>query len=103
MYDALEWIYERWKVPEELLTDHDISIVQRHYEGLSKRLGFKVDVPEQYFTRLGYQILMEHEFDYARWTFDQYHEAYPTSSHPFVGLGDVALMQGRLKRSEGLL
>ena len=94
LYDALEWIYDGWQVPEELLTDYDISIVERHYATLSERLGFKVEVPEQYYARMGYRILAEHEFEYAQWTFEQYQDTYPESVEALVGLADVALMQG---------
>lgn len=99
LYDALEWTYEGWTVPEYLLADNDISIVERHYHALSKRLGVEVSVPEHYYTRLGYRILGEQDFDYAAWTFQQYHEAYPGSSRALVGLGDSELMRGELEKA----
>ena len=97
--DALQWTYEGWTVPEHLLTDNDISIVQRHYQAISKRLGIDVNVPEHYYTRLGYRILGEQDFDYAIWTFKQYHEAYPGSSGDLVGLGDTELMRGEFEKA----
>ena len=100
LYDALEWVYEGWQVPVILLTDNDISIVERHYDELSERVGMDVAVPEHYYTELGYRILSEHEFDYAQWTFEQYTQTYPSSAKALIGLGDVALMRGQLDEAK---
>ena len=97
VYDALTFVFDGWQIDEALLTDHDVSIVERHYDALSSRLGFDIPVPELYYTTLGYRILAELEFDYAIWTFNQYKEAYPTSAEAHVGLADVHLMQGNLE------
>lgn len=93
-YTALETIFDGWKIPDSYLTDLDISIAERHYQGLSDRLGFTVQVPAAYYRELGYKILAAHEYDYAQWTFEQYAKAYPEAAGPFVGMGDVSLMQG---------
>lgn len=99
LYSALEWIYEGWRVPDALLTDNDISVVHKHYEDLSKRLGYEIKTPQNYYSQLGYRILAEHEFDYASWTFGQYHEAYPSAAGALVGMGDVSLMQGQVEEA----
>lgn len=100
LHDALEWLYKGWQVPEVMLTDNDISIVERHYKALSERLGMDVKVPEHYYTELGYRILSEHDFDYAEWTFEKYTHAYAGSAKALVGLGDVALMRGRIDEAK---
>ena len=98
-YEALESIFDGWFIPEEYLTDHDISVVERHYASLSERLGFEVPVPELYYLQLGYRILATRDFEYGRWTFGRYVEVFPHSAAAWVGLGDVQLMAGTFEEA----
>ena len=92
--NALTSIFDGWRLNDVYLSDKDISIVERHYQSLSKRMGYHIPVPEVYYTQLGYSILADLDFSYAMWTFDKYIEAYPQSAQAWVGKGDVLLMQG---------
>ncbi|MFK7846768.1 MAG: alpha/beta hydrolase-fold protein [Rhodothermales bacterium] len=99
IYDALESIFDGWTIPEQHLTDHDVSIAQRHYAQLSTKFGFNIKVPESIYTTLGYRILAEREFSYAQWTFEQQLMDYPESSEAHVGMGDAYLLQGEIDKA----
>lgn len=99
MYNALESIFDGWTIPDKYLTDHDVSIAQRHYAQLSTKFGYNIKVPEWIYTTLGYNILAEKEFSYAQWTFEQQLIDYPESSEAHVGIGDTYLLQGELDKA----
>ena len=97
LYNALESIFEGWTIPEQYLTDYDVSIAERHYAGLSQKLGFPIAVPEIIYSTLGNRILAEQDYSYAAWTFEKQLSAYPESVGARIGLGDVHLLQGDIK------
>ena len=93
-YDALHFIFDYYPMkltrPEYMKMDKDvISKIEKHYEYVSKQLGYKVNMPESMVNSMGYQKLGAKDFDIAEYLFKLNITNYPESANTYDSLGDL--------------
>ena len=92
-YDALEWTFDGWNVPDSILValgegEEGWSGIEAHYSMLSERFGFDVKVPEGFVNGVGYGLLNMARVDDAIQAFELNVELYPGSANVYDSLGD---------------
>jgi tetratricopeptide (TPR) repeat protein len=93
-YDALRFIFDYYPMkltrPEYINMDRDvISKIEKHYEDVSKQLGYKVKLPESMVNGMGYQKLGAKSYDIAEYLFKLNIANYPQSANTYDSLGDL--------------
>ena len=98
-YDALHFIFDYY--PLKLTRDdymntnkEVISKFEKHYDDVSKHLGYTVKTPEDLVNNIGYQKIAEKNFDLAEYLFKLNTENYPLSANTFDSLGDLYNAKG---------
>jgi len=74
----------------------DLADIQSHYAGLTARLGYPVEVPEQPINQVGYQFLGQKELDRAIAIFRYNLELHPASANAHDSLGEGLETAGKL-------
>ena len=92
-YDALEWTFEGWNMPDAFEAaleegEEGWSRIEAHYSMLSERFGFEVKVPEAFVNGVGYNLLQMRRVDDAIRAFELNVELYPGSANVYDSLGD---------------
>jgi hypothetical protein len=93
-YDALHFIFDYYPITltmdEYMDTNKDvIAKIERHYEDVSKYLGYKVKWPENLVNGMGYQKLATKNFEMAEYLFKLNSSNYPESANTYDSLGDL--------------
>ncbi len=92
-YDALHFIFDYYRLKlsmdEYINMNKDvISKIEKHYENVSKKLGYTVKLPESMVNGLGYQKLATKNFEMAEYLFKINIANYPESANAYDSLGD---------------
>jgi hypothetical protein len=92
-YDALEWTFDGWNVPDSIMValgegEEGWSGIEAHYAMLSERFGFDIKVPEGFVNGVGYGLLNMARVDDAIQAFELNVELYPGSANVYDSLGD---------------
>ncbi len=98
-YWGLRKIFEGWRLPLDRQTrtfKGSLADIKSHYAGLTQRMGYPVDIPEQPINLVGYQFLGQREFDKAIAVFRYNLELHPTSANAHDSLGEALENQGKL-------
>ena len=95
-YDGLRFIFSwyRLKLSPPDFMSADTGIVQkyrRHYQAVSKELGYKVAPPEMQINGLGYFILSQKHYQKAAALFRMNIENYPQSGNTYDSYADALL------------
>lgn len=94
LYDGLRFIFDGYK-PPDISVLKTASMVNEHFEQLSRRLGFKVLPPEELVRGIGYVCLDDaHETNNAIEVLKLDVSNYPTSAYAHKHLADVYLAAG---------
>ncbi len=93
-YDALHFIFDFYPLkltrPEYMNMNKDvISKIEKHYEDVSKHLGYKVKLPESMVNSMGYQNLSAKNYEIAEYLFKLNIANYPESANTYDSLGDL--------------
>ena len=90
-YQALEAIYSDWQIPDiiQLVKNHGIEAVDKHYVMLSKKYGHTISTPERVINQLGYWYLSEGETETAIHLFLRNVKIYPSSANVYDSLADA--------------
>jgi predicted alpha/beta superfamily hydrolase len=96
-YEGLRTIFKDFQPPTDAdgLIAPDWAAVQKHFEGVSRRYGYRVRVPEAMTNALGYQKLAQNRFDEAVAIFRANVEQYPHSANVYDSLGEAYEKSGR--------
>ncbi len=96
-YDGLRKIFADFAPPTDATgrVAQDWAALRKHYEGLSKRYGYRVRVPEAMANVFGYQKLGQKRFEEAIEIFRANVESYPHSANVHDSLGEAYEKQGR--------
>jgi len=93
-YDALHFIFDYY--PLKLTRDdfmkmdkEVISKFEKHYEDVSRQLGYEVKIPESLVNYMGYHKLTGKDFDMAEYLFKLNITNYPSSANTYDSLGDL--------------
>lgn len=93
--DGLSFIFDGWRMdmddPENL---PEYEEIHRHFEELSKKLGYTIKPPEQFLAGLGFVYLEMKDYQKAVATFERYVGDYPNSSGAFFCLGLAQVESG---------
>jgi uncharacterized protein len=103
-YDALHFIFDYYPMkltrPEYMNMDKEvISKIEKHYEDVSKHLGYKVKLPESMVNSMGYQKLGAKSYDMAEYLFKLNIANYPESANTYDSLGDLYDAKGDKKNA----
>jgi tetratricopeptide (TPR) repeat protein len=101
LYDALEKLFDGFGLPEDVLA-RGSEAVEEHYQALSKRFGFRIEVPEVIRNAMGYALLQEKRIEEAIEVFRRNVEAYPGSWNVYDSLGEAYMLAGETERAEAL-
>lgn len=95
-YDALEALFEPFRLPPAAIANSDLAALDRHYDSLRARFGFPERTPEVALNRLGY-LLLQDTTRRAR-SLDVFREnarRFPSSANTYDSLGDGYRALGR--------
>ncbi len=103
-YDALRFIFEkyRFKLTPKDLTDPTVDLVgkfERHYQEVSKLLGYKLSPPEDMINELGGDFLQRKEYTKAEGLFKLNVANYPESYTVYDSYGDYFLATGNKSKA----
>lgn len=105
-YDALRFIFEKYrlKLSPKDYTDPTVDLVnkfQKHYQEVSKLLGYKLSPPEDVINNLGVDFLQQKQYARAKGLFKINVDNYPGSYNVYDSYGDYFLAIGdKLKAIE---
>jgi predicted alpha/beta superfamily hydrolase len=99
IYYGLEAIYADWKLPKETFKE-GLASVDKHYQKLSEKYGYKVATPEYTINAMGYQYLGEKDFDKAIIVFKENVKRFPKSANVYDSLGEAYEKNGQLNEAE---
>jgi tetratricopeptide (TPR) repeat protein len=95
LYFGLEKLYESWMIKADL-ADQGIAVVEDHYNNLSDRYGYKIDIPENVLNAMGYRTLGQQKHDLAIEYFLYNVKLYPESVNVYDSLGEGYEAAGKL-------
>lgn len=98
VYQGMEALYAGWRLPDDL-TVLGLPGIRKHYEALSARFGYPVDVPEAALNQLGYQLLNRKRVDDAIGVFRKNIELFPESANVYDSLGEALEQAGRFEEA----
>ena len=94
--DALDFVYADWVLPGEVLAS-GLEAVDAHFDRLSDRFGYRIEVPEAVINRMGYRRMNAGDLDGAIALFRRNAETYPGSANVHDSLGEAYLARGDLE------
>lgn len=94
-YAGLRKVFEGWEPPPIRSVDD----LERHYAQLSKRFGYKIDVPEDKMNLAGYLLLRAKRIVEAIAVFRKNAATYPASANVFDSLADAYEENGQLRQA----
>ncbi|HLX92429.1 MAG TPA: alpha/beta hydrolase-fold protein [Puia sp.] len=92
-YDALHFLFEfyplRLSLDEQINPDMGaIAKIEKHYEIVSKSMGYTIKFPEELANSMGYQELAKKRYSEAEYLFKLNIANYPESPNVFDSMGD---------------
>ncbi len=96
LYNGLELLYENWAL-KAAVADQGIDAVHDHYNSLSAKYGYKVEVPENVFNAMGYRAINQKKIDLAIEYFLHNVKLYPQSANVYDSLGEGYEAAGELE------
>lgn len=98
-YDALHFIfsYYRMKFGPKDFFDPTVDVAgkfEKHFQNVSKEMGFEVKPTEDTINAIGYQVLGDKQFKKAEALFKLNVKNYPTSANVFDSYGDYFVAMG---------
>lgn len=103
-YDALRFLFAfnqlKLSIGEQMNFNKAVfTKIEKHYENVSKHLGYKVNIPEQVVNVYGYQALSQKDNDLAGYLFKLNVLNYPESPNTYDSLGDFYEANGDKKNA----
>jgi uncharacterized protein len=86
--DALRQLYNGYRLHNDLLIN-GIEFAEKHFEGVSNKVGYKILVPEDIINNLGYEELEKGEIKEAILIFKRNIRQNPNSANAFDSLADA--------------
>jgi hypothetical protein len=98
VYQGMEALFAGWRLPDDLAA-LGLAGIRKHFEGLSARFGYPVDVPEAALNQLGYQLLNRKRGGDAIEVFRKNIELFPESANVYDSLGEALEQAGKLEEA----
>ncbi len=97
--DGLKFIFEGFNA-ERIEGLDDLFLIEKHYQSLSKRFGYRIKIPEEYYRKFVKEQIAERELDYALFILEKYKKDYAHSPSLVTYYGDVYLLKGDFKSAK---
>jgi len=104
-YAGLRKIYDGWLMPRDPATGTiagGLKAADEHYQKLSKRFGYAIDVPENLINQIGYQLLFAGKTDEAIAAFKTNIDRYPVSANVYDSLAEAYEKTGNIEMARPL-
>lgn len=103
-YDGLRFIFKfnqlKLSIPEQINFNKAVlTKIEKHFEDVSKHLGYKVSIPENTVNAYAYQSLGKKDMDLAGYLFKMNVTNYPNSPNVYDSLGDFYEANGEKKNA----
>lgn len=103
-HDALRYIFDFYRLKLTIEDSYAMDMpfvkrVEKHYEDISHRFGYKVPIPEEMANGLGYQAMGMKHYAEAEYLFKMNIANYPGNSNPYDSLGDLYKEKGDKKKA----
>ncbi|MFB3387943.1 alpha/beta hydrolase-fold protein [Flavobacterium sp. LAR06] len=103
-YDGLRYIFKfnqlKLSIPEQVNFNKAVlTKIEKHFEEVSKHLGYKVSIPENTVNAYAYQSLGKKDMDLAGYLFKLNVVNYPNSPNVYDSLGDFYEVSGDKKNA----
>ena len=103
-YDGLRYIFKfnqlKLSIPEQVNFNKTVlTKIEKHFEDVSKHLGYKVSIPENTVNAYAYQSLGKKDMDLAGYLFKLNVTNYPNSPNVYDSLGDFYEASGDKKNA----
>ncbi|WP_264524888.1 alpha/beta hydrolase-fold protein [Flavobacterium sp. N502536] len=103
-YDGLRFLFKfnqlKLSIPEQINFNKAVfTKIEKHFENVSKHLGYKVSVPENVVNAYGYQSLGKKDMELAGYLFRLNVANYPQSPNVYDSLGDFYEANGDKKNA----
>lgn len=95
LYNGLETLYKDWQI-KAAVADQGIVSIQNHYNKLSDKYGYKVEMPENVLNNMGYRAMGQDKTDLAIEYFLHNVKLYPESANVYDSLGEGYEAAGKL-------
>lgn len=86
--DALRKLYEGYRLHNDLLVN-GFKFAEKHFDEISKKLGYTIPVPEEVINNFGYEALNNGNIQEAIEFFKRNIEQNPTSANAFDSMADA--------------
>ena len=99
-YAGLRKAFDGWQFPRDPNTGAvagGLKGVEEHYQKLSSRLGYTIQVPEALMNQVGYQLLGQNNMEEAVAAFKLNVERYPASANVYDSLAEAYERGGKLE------
>jgi len=95
---SLRALFFNWPLKVSDLQD-GFEAVARHYDEVSRTLGYEVKIPENLANTLGYKALQSGDLDQAKLIFQRNVRCYPNSANVHDSLAELYFKDGDLEKS----
>lgn len=97
-YDGLRFIFDYYRIDVTLkdFSDTSDAIVlkyKKHYNTVSREMGYKVSAPESFINYLGYNAMAKQQYAKAKGLFKMNLDNYPNSSNVYSSYADLLASQ----------
>lgn len=96
---GLQYLFEGYNLDQFPALD-DFFLVEKHLQGLSKRLGYPIPVPEEQYQKFITRLLAERDLDYAFFLLEKYQAVFPRSNELLRCYGDAHLLKGEIAKAK---
>ena len=99
-YLGLRKVYEGWQMPRDAQTglyNGGLKGAEDHYQKLTQKFGYAIQVPEAIVNQIGYQNLQAGKWEDAVAAFKNNVEHYPNSANVYDSLGEAYERAGQLE------
>ena len=101
-YDGLRYVFADYRINPEIAFTNLDSLV-RHYEKLTRKMGYTLLPPEGLINQIGYMQLEGGETDKAIAAFELNVKNYPASANVYDSLADAFIKKGDKTKAKSLL
>ncbi|HSR18040.1 MAG TPA: alpha/beta hydrolase-fold protein [Ignavibacteriaceae bacterium] len=100
IYNALELIYNGWRLPPDLAKTGNLQSVKDHYKNLSEKYGYQVAIPEGTLNLFAYQVMFEKRVKEALEIFEYNILLYPNSANVYDSYGEGLEADNQLQEAK---
>ncbi|MBD3288463.1 hypothetical protein GF337_06625 [candidate division KSB1 bacterium] len=86
IFNGLEKLYKDWRLPGDIV---EVEALEKHYQKLSQRFDYEIQIPENVVNALGYRQLANQNFEKAFELFEYNVKLYPNSANVYDSLGEA--------------